>query len=121
MKKAAEGLRVLFPSMVYVICLAHAVHRVCEDIRKLSPETDAFVASVKEVFLKAPSRIQCFGDLAPDLALPPRPVVTRWGSWLAAVCYHARNFEKIEEVLNSLHCEEAVCVSKSQELLESPV
>ena len=31
-----------------------------------------------KVFLKGPSRIRTFGDIAPELPLPPQPIVTRW-------------------------------------------
>ncbi|XP_003737959.1 uncharacterized protein LOC100902100 [Galendromus occidentalis] len=120
MKKAADGLKVLFPNMVYVTCLAHGIHRVCEEIRKLCPETDSFIASVKKCFLKAPSRIQKFRDLAPNLPLPPSPVVTRWGTWLEAASYLAANYDKIEEIVNSFEKGEALYIFKSQEMLRNP-
>jgi len=52
------------------------------------------IASIKKVFLKAPSRIQIFRETEPNLPLPPQPIITRWGTWLEAVKYYATNFEK---------------------------
>ncbi|XP_003738015.1 uncharacterized protein LOC100901520 [Galendromus occidentalis] len=117
MKKAAAGLQILFPKMIYVTCLAHGVHRVCEQIREQFPMVDSFVANAKKVFLKSTTRIQKFRELAPGLALPPRPIVTRWGTWLEAACYYAANFEKIKEVIGSFHPEDAVSIEKCRKLL----
>ncbi|XP_028967390.1 uncharacterized protein LOC100901375 [Galendromus occidentalis] len=120
MKKAAGGLQIMFPKMVYITCVVHGVHRVCEEMRKLFPEVDSFVANAKKVFLKAPSRIQRFKEMAPDLALPPQPVVTRWGTWLDATCYYADHYERIEAVLQTFGDDEAVSISKCSDLLSSP-
>ena len=121
MKKAAEGLKVLFPSMVYITCVAHGVHRVCEELRRVFPESDSYVGSVKKVFLKAPSRVRAFKDRAPDLALPPQPIVTRWGSWLEAVNYHTEHFETMRDILNDLDPDDAVSIARCQETLRNPV
>ncbi|KRX29906.1 hypothetical protein T06_13412 [Trichinella sp. T6] len=32
---------------------------------------------MKKVFLKAPSRVQLFKEMAPEIPLPPQPVLTR--------------------------------------------
>ena len=85
--------------VIYITCVVHGVHGVCEEIRKVFPEADSYVANVKKVFPKAPSRTEFFKSVAPDLALPPEPIVTRWGTWVNAVFYHAVNYEKLETVL----------------------
>ncbi|XP_018496507.1 uncharacterized protein LOC108864783 [Galendromus occidentalis] len=69
MKKAAEGLKILVPKMVFITCIAHGIHRVCEEIRKAFPDVDSFMGNVKKKFRKAPSRIQAFRELAPGLSL----------------------------------------------------
>ncbi|XP_018494596.1 uncharacterized protein LOC100903026 [Galendromus occidentalis] len=95
MKKAGDALKVLFPKMTHVTCVIHAMHRVCEEIRVLFPAVDNLIANVKKIFLKAPSRVQTFRLLAPNIGLPPQPVLTRWGTWLAAALYYAENFEAV--------------------------
>ena len=32
---------------------------------------------------------------------PPQPVVTRWGSWLKAAKYYAKNFSQVCEIVNA--------------------
>jgi hypothetical protein len=75
------------------------------------------IANVKKVFLKAPSRVEVFKSLEPDLNLPPEPVITRWGTWLEALKYYAVNYEKIVRVFDSLNVEEAVSIKNAQNLL----
>jgi hypothetical protein len=40
MIKAAKALQLLYPKMIHVICLAHALHRVAEEVRGSYPEVD---------------------------------------------------------------------------------
>ncbi|XP_003742228.1 uncharacterized protein LOC100899883 [Galendromus occidentalis] len=121
MKKAGAGLKVLFPKMIHLTCLAHAIHRVCEEIRVSFPEVDCLIANVKKVFLKAPSRVRVFRESAPDVALPPEPIVTRWGTWISAAMYYAANLEDIKRVLEQLDGNEAAAIGKSQDLVSDPV
>ncbi|KAL4083198.1 hypothetical protein QTP88_028528 [Uroleucon formosanum] len=72
------------------------------------------------VFLKAPSRIQIFKTMAPDIPLPPQPVLTRWGTWLNASMYYCDHFELIKEIINQLDGEDAVAhITKSITQLET--
>ena len=57
MKRAHKSLKVLFPKMIHVACVAHGIHRVAEQIRRIFPDVDALIASMKKVFRKAPSRV----------------------------------------------------------------
>lgn len=98
-------------------CVAHGLHRVCEQIRSLYTNVDRLISNVKKVFLKAPLRVGIFKDLEPDLALPPQPIITRWGTWLNAVNYYATNFAKIVQIFDALDDEEAVSIKISKSLL----
>ncbi|XP_018496631.1 uncharacterized protein LOC100905696 [Galendromus occidentalis] len=117
MKKAAAGLKVLFPNMIHVTCLAHGIHRVCEEIRVLFPEVDSIIANVKKIFLKAPPRIRVLRATAPNVPSPPEPILTRWGTWLSAALYYARHLEDIRRVLEELDESEAAAIKKSKDLL----
>lgn len=119
MKKAGNALKVLFPNMIHLTCLAHALHRIAEEVRGLYPEVDSLVSSVKKVFVKAPSRVQVFKEIAPDIQLPPKPILTRWGTWISAVSYYCTNFEEVTRVLTSFSDEEAISIRKSKSLLSS--
>ncbi len=81
--------------MIHLTCLAHGTHRLCEKIRILFPTVDRFVDNVKKIFRKAPTRVALFKSKYPELPLPPRPCITRWGTWLVAALYLADHFEKV--------------------------
>jgi hypothetical protein len=51
MVKAAKGLKMLYPKMVHLTCLAHALHRVAEEIRHSYTEVDKLISNVKKMFL----------------------------------------------------------------------
>jgi hypothetical protein len=43
--------------MIHTTCLAHGLHREAETVRILNPEVDKIIASVKKIFIKAPSHV----------------------------------------------------------------
>ncbi|KRY27042.1 hypothetical protein T01_642 [Trichinella spiralis] len=63
----------LFPNMLHLTCLAHGLHRIAEHVRCLYPDVDRLISNVKKLFLKAPSRVQLFKAMAPEIPLPPQP------------------------------------------------
>lgn len=117
MHKAARLLKTFYPQMVHVTCLAHALHRVCEELRKHFTDVNELIASVKAVFLKAPSRVRSFKEKLPDVPLPPEPIVTRWGTWLEAVQYYNSFFLDIKAVINGFSGDESAAVRKAQAVL----
>ena len=50
MKKAAVGLKVFFPKLIHITCVAHGLHNVCEEIRKNFPKVNDLIANVKSIF-----------------------------------------------------------------------
>lgn len=91
-------IQVFFPNMVHITCLAHGLHRICETIRAIFPGVDKLVAKTKAVFVKAPYRVKTFREMQPDIPLPPKPVLTRWGTWLDACRYYYEHFDSVREV-----------------------
>lgn len=96
--------------MIHLTCLAHGLHRIAEEVRSLFPDVDILISNIKKIFLKAPSRIQLFKSIAPNLNLPPQPILTRWGTWISAAIYYATNFEKIIEIIDQLNEEDAASI-----------
>ena len=92
MVKAGDALKVLYLKMIHVTCLAHGINRLAECVRFQFKNVDSLVSNVKKIFLKAPSRILKFKEMHPDIPLPPEPVLTRWGTWLAAVEYYCEYY-----------------------------
>jgi hypothetical protein len=74
MIKAAKALKLLYPKMIHVTCLAHALHRVAEEVRGSYPEVDQLIANGKKIFIKSPLQAQKFKEEAPTLPLPHSPL-----------------------------------------------
>jgi len=91
----------LFPNLHHITCLAHALHRVCELIRSENHEIDKLVSSFKLFLVKSPKRIKAFRTQT-GISVPPKPVITRWGTWLSTCFFYAENFDKIKEFIVNL-------------------
>ncbi|XP_050530617.1 uncharacterized protein LOC126899610 [Daktulosphaira vitifoliae] len=117
MVKAGSAIQIFFPKMLHVTCLAHALHRVAEQIRSDFPLVDKLISSVKKVFLKCPARIQIFKDEAPELSLPPQPVITRWGTWLTAAIYYCDSYETIKKIIDKFDPNDALSIKTAQEVM----
>ena len=104
----------LYPKLVHLTCLSHGLHCIAEIIRYQYPEVEALVSNVKKVFVKAPSRVRLFRELAKIFPLPPQPVIGRWGSWLEAVSYYAENLNEVKAVIDSIQPEDAAAICVSQ-------
>jgi len=93
MIKAVKALQLLYPKVIHVTCLVHALHRVAEEVRGSYPEVDKLIANRKKIFIKSPE--------APTLPLLPQPIVTCWETWLDAANYYCTNYSEIE-IFNKL-------------------
>ncbi len=101
MVKAMKGAKSLFPRLHHVTCLAHCVHRVCETIRNHNEEADEFISAMKKILRKSPLRRQQFKSIC-NIKLPPKPVITRWGTWLESAFYYIDNFQTICNFIEKL-------------------
>ena len=119
MIRAGKDLTPFFPNMIHVTCFAHGLHRVCEMVREMFKEVNSLIATVKKIFLKAPSRVVTWKEIHPNLPLPPEPVLTRWGTWLEAALFYATNYAKVKTILDRLDPDDALSIEKGQELFQS--
>ncbi|KAJ4445183.1 hypothetical protein ANN_06984 [Periplaneta americana] len=69
---------------------------------------------IEKVFLKAPSRVNVLKEMYPEIPLPPKPILTRWGTWLEAVEYYAEHIDSINNVLLALDSEDAVSIDTAK-------
>jgi hypothetical protein len=72
-----QDFPVSYPKLIHFICVTHALHRVCETSHVLYPNVDKLVANWKKIFVKSPARTELFKNKAPDIPLPPTPVITQ--------------------------------------------
>lgn len=120
MIKAGKAISALYSKMVHITCLAHGVHRVAEEIRGQFQKVDKFIAKVKQIFLKCPARVLFFKNKAPNIPLPPEPIITRWGTWLKAVSYYSEHFKEIKNIILELNPNDAVSIKETQQILADP-
>jgi len=106
----------LYPKMIHVTCLAHALHRVAEEVRGSYPEVDKLIANGKKIFIKSPLRVQEFNEEAPTLPLLPQPIVTRWWTWLDAANYCCTNYSQIEKIFSKFDRKDSSSIKSVQEL-----
>lgn len=52
MISAMNSLRILYPKMLHLTCLAHGLHRVAEFVRAQFPQVNQLISNTKAVFLK---------------------------------------------------------------------
>lgn len=119
MCKSIKGLKILFPKLVHLTCLAHGTHRVAETIREIFPEVDGLISAVKKVYKKSPKRIKVFKVQCPGLRLPPSPVLTRWGTWLEAAVYYGNHFEEVKSAVSLLDSKDSTAITTAKSLFES--
>jgi len=103
--------------MMHVTCVEHAIHRDAEKIRSNFQDFNKFISYVKKIFLKSPYRTQMFKTLAPGIPLPPKPVITRWGTWLNAVNYYCENFSYVKKVVLQLNHDDSTTIKEAKELM----
>jgi hypothetical protein len=51
---------------ICMLCVAHALHRVCETICVLYPNVEKLVSNRKEIFVKLPVTVQLYENNTPD-------------------------------------------------------
>ena len=71
---AFQQLKGMYPN--HVACIAHGLHHICESIRENYNSVNNFIAALKKILVKAPSRQVLYQDMT-GLHLPQFPVITR--------------------------------------------
>jgi len=70
--------------------------------------------------LKAPSRTRILKNEAPDIPMPPKPILTRWGTWLDAAKYYCENHEVIKNIINKLDENDVSSIKKAKDIFNNP-
>ena len=80
------------------------------------PKIDELMSQTKKIFIKAPLRRQVFRSLAPDVPLPPEPIMICWGTWINATVYYCNNFQAVKSVVAALESRDGKAIQRAQEL-----
>ena len=116
MLKVGKLLKQAFPNLLHLTCFAHAIHRVCEFVREAFPAVNELISTCKKILLKSPSRVSLYRAHCPNIPLPPKPVITRWGTWLQAALFYAEHFQLIKSFVLTLP-DEAVSIKDCKKIL----
>lgn len=118
MLSAFQQLRGMYPNLFHVTCIAHGLHRVCESIRDNYSRVNDFIAALKKILVKAPSRQVLYQEVT-GVHLPPFPVITRWGTWIRCAVFLCENFDKIKCFIRALDSTDAAAINQAQQLLNN--
>ena len=87
----------LYPKLFHVTCVAHLLHYCAMKIKSLFKDVYQLIAKVKAVTIKNKTRQAKFSAIG----YPPKPVPRRWGSWLNAILYLAKNLPEVKAIVES--------------------
>ena len=63
--------------------------------------------------------MQKFKEEAPSLTLPPKPILTRWGTWLDAADYYCTHYSVIENIFMKFDRDDSSSIRTVQYLFSS--
>ncbi|KAJ4442676.1 hypothetical protein ANN_04265 [Periplaneta americana] len=103
MMKAGRQIKLSYPNICHMTCLAHCLHLSHDLSCSLSSQSSR---DCEELLSRSP-----------EIPLPPKPIITRWGTWLDAASYYAKYYEKIVDVLAVLNSEDCSSVAIAKDLV----
>jgi hypothetical protein len=102
--KPCEHLKINFPNLNHITCLAHCLNRVCEKIRIKFIGVNSLISNIKNNDQMS-AKTKSFFAKKTGLKLPKYPCITRWGTWLNAAFYYKNNCNKVKSFILELNDE----------------
>ena len=99
MVAAGAIIKSLYPKLFRVTCVAHLLHNGAMKVKSYFEDVDQLIAKVKSATIKNKTRQTVL--TATGCPPQPQPAVTRWGSWLNAGLYYAKNFPEMKALAES--------------------
>ena len=90
-------LKSLYPKLFHVTYVAYLLHNCAIKIKFHFEDVNQLIGKVKTVTVKNKSRQAKFSAIG----YPSQPVPTRWGSWLNAALYNAKNLPEVKAIMES--------------------
>jgi hypothetical protein len=97
---AFKIISIICTNAIHMTCWSHIFDLIAQTFYKSFPKTDKFVANMKKSFNH--KRKMCRYYKNSINKMPPKPIKTRWTSWLKAVKEHSINFEKYETLFEMI-------------------
>ena len=88
---AGKTLKSLYRKLLHVTFVSHLLHNCAMKIKSHFEDVDWLIAKIKAVTIKNKTRLANFSAIG----YPPQPV-PKWGSWLNAALYHAKNLPEVK-------------------------
>ena len=109
MIKVRRSCKELYPNLLHVTCLNHALNLVCENIKTDNRLTNELISQMKASFPKSHCRKEMYEENVGNIS-PPSVVEVRWHTWMKAAFFYRENFSKVKLYIDSLS-EDAACVT----------
>jgi hypothetical protein len=105
MLKPCEHLKINFPNLNHITCLAHCLNRVCEKIRVKFKGVNSLISNIKKNSDQMFAKMKSFFAKKSGLKVPKYPCITRWGTWLNTAFYYKNNYNKVKSFILELNDE----------------
>ena len=116
MRTAGTTLCKSFTKLIHVRCVAHALHNISELVSNHYFNVNTLISSGKALFVKCESRSRAFRETVNKL--PPKTILTRWGSWIKAVIYYRDNYLAFRVFVKELNRKDCAHIGILQDLFD---
>ncbi|OAF63711.1 hypothetical protein A3Q56_08585 [Intoshia linei] len=90
------------------------MHNFALHIKAHFVQVDQLISYVKASIVKCKKRAELFHEIG----IPPQPIVTRWGTWLEAALYYAKNWTLVKRIVLEYE-NDGVIVKNAKTIVES--
>ena len=97
LEAAGAILKSLYPKLFHVTCVAHLFHNCATKVKSHCEDVDRLISKAKSATVDNKTGQAKFATIG----CPLRPIVTRWGCWLNAVFYYAKNLPEVRAIVES--------------------
>jgi hypothetical protein len=115
MTAAGNTLKILYPLLLHVTCVAHLFHNCAEKVRGFYTNVDILIARVKAATVKNKCRKSAFQTIGQ----PPEPIITRWATWLRAALYYADHLPTVKRIVNGFSGD-GILVRRAKDAVRDP-
>lgn len=102
MLAAGNTLKTIFPKLLHVTCLCHALNRVSSLAQEIYPQVDLLVTKFRKVFCKKSLYRKALLEDILQEKIPTGPCKTRWGTWITFCIFLCGKLDKIHDALIQL-------------------
>lgn len=91
----------VFPNLIHITCLVHALHRVSETIRTKYNLINELVVEIKRRLAYSKNDKKRFIEMVG--CIPPHVVLTRWGTFLNAAKFYNEKFAQVQQWIDGIN------------------